>query len=638
MQSWGVGILAIVTILLLAMGTIPVEMVAVGVLVVLGVTGLLPASDLFRGFSEPAIFLIGSLFVLSEGMARAKVVRWLATTLTIHIGKRPFLLSAALYLLAGVLAMFLNDTGSVAIFLPLVGALVGELGLPLRGFLLPTGYVALLGGSATLIGSSSNVIVSGFLESRHLPTFQMFDFFRVGGGAFLIGLAYLIFTRPLFLGKIGGETLPKEASSRKFFAEIVLGKKFSFLGKNVSEVPILSDFYAPPPEDVAPSGVRQDGEEKDRYRSFLKASWSLIRHPSAGSASYPSENSYRGGPLREGNRIRLFVTVAQLQRVTEREGIDLYSLSSPGRGDVIPPPAGGQRKALEDEDVVVCEAIPAPASGLIGRPLSSLSTLTGPDISVSGIHRSSPPPDPLSQTVLSHGDVLLLKGRRESFDWLRDRSLFLYLDEVEREVFRSEKALTAVGILVLFVLASVFHWVPTVLAALMAALAMVGAGIVRMKEALGAIEWRVIFLMGSMFPLGWALERSPFGSVLVHGLKGVGGGLGPEGALVLVLATTMVAVQFLSHTLVALFMSPVALSIAVALHVSPMPYLAAVSLGAASVFLTPFSHPVNIMTWGAGNYRLRDYIRVGGGLLLLTLAWGVFEIPRVWPFHPGPGP
>ena len=155
-----------------------------------------------------------------------------------------------------------------------------------------------------------------------------------------------------------------------------------------------------------------------------------------------------------------------------------------------------------------------------------------------------------------------------------------------------------------------------------------------MKEALGAIEWRVIFLMGSMFPLGWALERSPFGSVLVHGLKGAGGGLGPEGALVLVLATTMVAVQFLSHTLVALFMSPVALSIAVALHVSPMPYLAAVSLGAASVFLTPFSHPVNIMTWSAGNYRLKDYLQVGGGLLLLTLAWGVFEIPRVWPFHP----
>ena len=633
MQTWGVGFLAIVTILLLAMGTVPVEVVAVGVLVVLGVTGLLPVSELFRGFSEPAVFLIGSLFVLSEGMARAKVVRWLATTLTIHIGKKPFLLSAALYLLAGVLAMFLNDTGSIAIFLPLVGALVGELGLPLRGFLLPTGYVALLGGSATLIGSSSNVIVAGFLESRHLPTFQMFDFFRVGGGAFLIGLIYLIFTRPLFLGKIGGETLPREASSRKFFVEVLLGKKFAFLGKNISDVPFLAEYYVPPPGDPSPSGVRGEGEEKDRYRSFLKASWSLIRHPSAALSAPPEQSSYRGGPLREGNRVRLYVTVAQLQRVTEREGIDIYGLSAPGRGEGESFVAG-QKKALEDEEVIVCEAIPAPSSGLIGRPLSSLSYLTGPDISVSGIHRSSAPPDPLYQTILSHGDVLLLKGRRESFDWLRDRSLFLYLDEVEREVFRSEKALTAVGILVLFVLASVFHWVPTVLAALMAGLAMVGTGIVRMKEALGAIEWRVIFLMGSMFPLGWALERSPFGSVLVHGLKGAGGGLGPEGALVLVLATTMVAVQFLSHTLVALFMSPVALSIAVALHVSPMPYLAAVSLGAASVFLTPFSHPVNIMTWSAGNYRLRDYLQVGGGLLLLTLAWGVFEIPRVWPFHP----
>ncbi len=633
MQSWGVGVLAIVTILLLAMGTVPVEVVAVGVLVVLGVTGLLPVSELFRGFSEPAVFLIGSLFVLSEGMARAKVVRWLATTLTTHIGKRPFLLSAALYLLAGVLAMFLNDTGSVAIFLPLVGALVGELGLPLRGFLLPTGYVALLGGSATLIGSSSNVIVAGFLESRHLPTFQMFDFFRVGGGAFLIGLVYLIFTRPLFLGKIGRMTLPKEASSRKFFVEVVLGKKFAYLGKNLSEVPGLAEVHVPSPEEPSQTGAGRGEGEKDRYRSFLRASWSLIRHPSPEQSVPSEEGVYRGGPLREGHRLRLFVTVAQLQRVTEREGVDLSSLSSPYRTET--ELTGGERKkGLEDEDVVVCEAIPAPTAGLIGRPLSGLSYMTGPDISVTGIHRLVAPSDPLSQTILSHGDVLLLKGHRESFDWLRDKSLFLYLDEVEREVFRSEKALTALGILVLFVLASVFHWVPTVLAALMAGLAMVGAGIVRMKEALGAIEWRVIFLMGSMFPLGWALERSPFGSVLVHSLKGAGGGLGPEGALILILATTMVAVQFLSHTLVALFMAPVALSIAVALHVSPMPFLAGVSLGAAAVFLTPFSHPVNIMTWGAGNYQLRDYVRTGGGLLLLTLAWGVFEIPRVWPFHP----
>lgn len=632
MQSWGVGILAIVTILLLGLATVPVEIVAVGVLVVLGISGLLPVSELFRGFSEPAVFLIASLFILSEGMARAKVVRWLATTLTIHIGKKPFLLSAALYLLAGLLAMFLNDTGSIAIFLPLVTALLVELGLPLRGFLLPTGYMALLGGSATLIGSSSNVIVSGFLESRHLPTFQMFDFFRVGGGAFLIGLLYLMVARPLLLGRMGEGELQKEPAARKFFVEVQLGKKFPYLGKQLQDVPLLPEAYSPPPDLSSSSGTAREEREKDRYRSFLKASWSLIRHPSPLHSSRPDIEPYRSGPLKEGDRLRLFVTVSQLQRVLEREGANLLGQSSQERSDAVRF-EGPERKDLEDEDVIVCEAIPAPHSGLIGRPLATLPYIMGSDISVVGIHRVDPPPDPLSRAVLSNGDVLLLKGRRESFDWLRAKSLFLYLDEVEREVFRSEKALTAMGILVLFVLASVFHWIPTVLAALLAALGMVGFGIVRIEEALGAIEWRVIFLMGSMFPLGWALERSPLGSVLVHGLKGMGGGLGPEGALFLVLATTMVAVQFLSHTLVALFMAPVALSIAVALHLSPMPFLAAVSLGSASVFMTPFSHPVNIMTWSAGNYRLRDYLRVGTGLVFLILVWGMWEIPHVWPFH-----
>ncbi len=633
MQSWGVGLLALTVILLMSSGKVPVEMVASGVLAVLGISGLLPMKELFRGFAEPSVFLIASLFILSEGMSRAKVVRWIATTLTIHIGKRPLILSAALFPVSGILAMFLNDTGAVAIFLPLMTVLLTDLGLSVRRFLLPAGFVALLGGSATLIGSSSNVIVSGFLESRHLPSFQMFDFFPVGGGAFLVGLAYLLVVSPFLLGKGEAEGPSRSMAPRKFYVEARLEKGYPHIGETLENIPLFSEVFSPS-SDVEPP---RSSEEVDRHRSFLKASWSLIRHRPAQSLRFPEgapdDRRFREGVLQAGDRLRLLVSVPQLQRIAEREGVQVLSqsLTEAGENSRIGTSAG---EGWESEDVIVCEAIPAPQSGLIGRPLSTLSHVVGADISVVGIHRADDPaPDPLYRTVLSHGDVLLLKGRRELFDAISARGLFLYLNEVEREVFRSEKALTALGILVLFVLASVFHWVPTVLAALVGALAMVGFGIVRPDEARNAIDWRVIFLMGSMFPMGWALERSPLGSVLVQGLQGMGGGLGPEGALFLILASTLVAVQFLSHTLVALFMAPVALSIANALHLSPMPFLSAVSLGAASVFLTPISHPVNTMTWGAGNYRFRDYMRVGIGLSVLILVWGLWEIPRVWPFR-----
>lgn len=634
MQSWGVGLLALTVILLMSSGKVPVEMVASGVLAVLGISGLLPMKELFRGFAEPSVFLIASLFILSEGMSRAKVVRWIATTLTIHIGKRPLLLAAALFPMAGILAMFMNDTGAVAIFLPLMTVLLTDLGISVHRFLLPAGYAALLGGSATLIGSSSNVIVSGFLESRHLPSFQMFDFLPVGGGAFLIGLVYLLVISPFLLGKGEAEGPSRTISQRKFYVEVRLEDQYPHLGESLAKAPLLSEFFAPVAEIESPRNF----EEGDRYRSFLRASWSLIRHRPdpfrRHSEGAPSDRTFREGLLQSGDRLRLFVNVPQLQRIAERDGVIVLSqsLTEAGENSRVGMSAG---EGWESEDVIICEAIPSPQSGLIGRPLSTLSHVIGTDISVVGIHRAdAPAPDLLYRTPLSHGDVLLLKGRREFFDAISSKGLFLYLDEVEREVFRSEKALTALGILVLFVLASVFHWVPTVLAAIVGAIAMVGFGIVRTDEARNAIEWRVIFLMGSMFPLGWALERSPLGSDLVHGIQGMGGGLGAEGALFLVLATTLIAVQFLSHTLVALFMAPVALSIANVLHLSPMPFLSAVSLGAASVFLTPISHPVNTMTWGAGNYKFRDYFRVGLGLSVLILLWGLWEIPRVWPFHP----
>ncbi|MHB1287136.1 MAG: SLC13 family permease [Leptospirales bacterium] len=635
MQSWGIGLLTVAVILLMSSGKVPVGMVASGVLVVLGISGLLPMDELFRGFAESSVFLIASLFILSEGMARAKVVRWIATTLTIHIGKRPFLLACALFPVSGILAMFLNDTGAVAIFLPLMTALLTDLGLSERRFLLPAGFAALLGGASTLIGSSSNVIVSGFLESRHLPSFQMFDFLPVGGGAFLIGLIYLLIVSPFLLGKAELEGGPSPTlASRKFYIEVRLEDEFPQLGEPLKNVPLFSEVFSPSSEPDFPGAA----EEGERSRSFLKASWSLIRNRPDQGRSYPektpADRTFREGVFQEGDRLRLLVSVSQLQRIAEREGVEILSQSLADPGD---PHLGGHSagEGWESEENIVCEAIPAPRSGLIGRPLSTLSHVVGPDIAVVGIHRSdAPASDPLFRTIISHGDVLLLKIHRDFFDAISSRGLFLYLNEAEREVFRSEKALTALGILVLFVLASVFHWVPTVLAAIMGALAMVGFGIVRPEEARNAIEWRVIFLMGSMFPLGWALERSPLGSVLVHAIQGFGGGLGPEGALFLVLASTIVAVQFLSHTLVALFMAPVALSIATALHLSPLPFLSAVSLGAASVFLTPISHPVNTMTWGAGNYRFSDYVRVGVGLSVLVLLWGLWEIPRIWPFHP----
>ena len=635
MQTIVVLSLLFFVVFLLSTRLLPLEIVVLSVPVVLSLTGVLPLDRAFSGFSQPAVIAIVSLFILSEGLSRTKVVRKVALLLGSIRHSHPRLLLPALLLTVGLFSMFLNDTGTTALFLPVALSLLREAKLSRKPFLLPLGYAAILGGSATLIGTSSNIVVSGYLESLSLPPFRMFDFLPVGGGAFLLGVIWLLLT-----GKKG----PNDAESpephshngddRPYDLEIVLGADFPYHGQKFDETPLSTTIglVLSKNHDLAPITARQ------RAQTFLRASWDWSRKivpppPSpeqAGPVPPPDEEEV----LAPGHHLHVQGTLDQLHRLSDIRGLSLEPVhaflpgtaSRSGRTTLGP--------LMESEDWIFAQAVLSPRSGMVGRKLSSLQFLLPPEVDIVGVHREGGrrAPGHLADMTIEPGDILLLLGPRPAISELSGRNIFLYLDRYERETFRSGKALSALLILGGVVLSNVLGWLPLSLSALIGALLMVVSGCLTLEEARSAIEWRVVMLLGGLFPLGWALSETGIGERLATHLGTPGLLPHPELLLALLMGTTAILVQFLSHNLVALVMAPIAMDLSRTFHLSPYPLMMGVAFASTFAFLTPFSHPVNTLLWGPGDYRMADFMKRGTVVMLLAFGWGLFSIPHLFPF------
>jgi len=626
--------LLFVVVGLLSSRLLPLEVVVLSVPVTLALTGILPLDRAFSGFSQPAVIAIVSLFILSEGLSRTKVVRKVALFLGILRQRNPRLLLPALLLTVGLFSMFLNDTGTTAIFLPVALSLLREAHLSRKPLLLPLGYAAILGGSATLIGTSSNIVVSGYLESLSVPPFRMFDFLPIGGGAFLLGIIWLL----LVGGRSSTSPAPPEPQThggedRVYDFELILGPDFPYHGQTFEETPLSTTIglSLSRSQNIPPLSARE------RAQTFLRASWDWSRRiaPVEPEAPRPPEAiETKNEILSPGQHLHVVGTLAQLHRLSDIRGLSL----EPVHGSL---PGGGDRNnrtrlgpLMESAEWIFAQAVLSPRSGMVGRKLSSLHFLLPPEVDIVGVHREG------GRHVLSHladmtieaGDLLLLLGPRQAVEELSGRNIFLYLDRYERETFRSGKAVSALLIIGGVVLSNVTGWLPLSLSAVIGALLMVLSGCLTIEEARGAIEWRVVMLLGGLFPLGWALSATGIGDALATHIDGLGLGANPTLLLALLMGTTALVVQFLSHNLVALIMAPIAMDLSRTFHLSPYPLMMGVAFASTLAFLTPFSHPVNTLLWGPGDYRVGDFLRRGAGVFVLAFAWGIFSIPHFFPF------
>lgn len=539
------------------------------------------------GFSNPATLTVAAMFVLSAGLQHTGAVGWLGPGLGRLAGHR-FLLVVSLMAVVCVVSAFINNTAAVAIFMPVVLAACAKSGTPASRFLIPLSYASQFGGVCTLIGTSTNLLVSSISVRAGHGAFTLFEFLPMGSILCVAGITYIAIAGRWLLPDRAGRGGAQSYQVQDYVTELRIDTRSPLAGKTLAE-----------------SGFGRD--QQARLLAVLRAGKSIWPEPDL---------------------------VLQLDDVllVEVPAAELMPLRAKWRLTSEPEFKFGA-EMLGDDPVHLAEVVLAPGSRLVDRTLEELDFRRQYRCLVLGLRsRDRLPSGRLVSTRLGAGDALLLLGPREELARLRHDQEFLMLDRVEEPALRRAKVPLALGIFVAVVLLAGAGVVPILPAALCGCVALVATRCLSIEEACEAIDWKVIFLLAGALPLGLVMEKSGAAALLAEGAVGLARPWGPGAALAVLFLITAALTEFMSNGATAVLLAPVALAVAAAMGVDPRPLLMAVCFAASTSFATPVGYQTNAMVQHAGGYRFADYVRIGLPLNLLFCALCIWLIPRFWPF------
>lgn len=580
------------TVLLIALvlfirGPLRYDGVALLALLVVTVTGVVPASEAFAGFGHPAVITVAAVLVISAALQEAGVVDLIANPLS-RLGNRVTLNVLVLAAVVAVLSAFMNNVGALALMMPVAVRVATRGGFPPSLLLMPLAFASLLGGLTTLIGTPPNIIIAGFRESEGGDAFRMFDFAPVGGAVAAAGVA--------FIGLAGWRLVPKRtstASERDIFE----------IDRYLSEVTV-------------PAGSRADGALVRDIES-VEESYTVVAGILRGGQQFVAPSAFE--VIRAGDVLSIEADPDTLNELIRRFGLDFTGA------------VGGT--GIPSEQLGLMDAVILPRSPLVGRTPHSIALRTAYGVNLLAVARTGAPVGSrLSRIRLAAGDIVLLQAPAKS--WAE------VLKSLACAPIRSEPGLPErAGRRVL--LASLIFGVALVLTATgalaaqvslsAAALAMVAARIIRVGEVYQSIDWPIIVLLGAMLPVGTAFETSGSAARVAAGILEVSRDMPAAVSLVVLMVATMALSNILNNAAAAVLMAPIGLGVAHDLGVSSDPLLMAVAIGASSPFLTPIGHQSNTLVFGPGGYRFGDYWRLGLPLQLIVIAVAVPVILFAWP-------
>jgi len=582
---YGVIVLALV---LFVAERYPMEQVALGVPVVLLAAGVIGAEEAVAGLSSPATVTVGAMLVLGLGLTKTGAVeavgRWARAAPPGEPGVRLFALCA----LAAAVSPFLNNTAVVVVFLPVFLEVARHVGEAPSRFLIPLSYSAILGGTVTLVGTSTNLVVDGLARSRGYAGLGIFSIAPLGLVYLGVGFLYLFTVgRRLLPTREGPLDLSGKYDVRKFLAELQVEPGSPVVGHTLEELG-WGELYG-----VSVVGIQRGPRE--------------IPAPEA-------RRTARAGDifLVQGDTDRL-LRLAREQR-----------LSTPSAR--MPEEEPGRR------DVRLVELLVAPGSPLAGSTLRETRFQQRYGAVVVAIqHHGITLHERLPDRTFEPGDILLVHGPAGALDALADESGFVPLGEVERHRETRPRALVAILILAGVVAAAATGLTTILSAALAGSVLMLFTGCVRIREVYDELDWRVVFLLAGLVPLGIAMDTSGAADQVAGGLAGLLASSGPVVAVAVVYVVVSLLTEVMSNTAAAIVLTPVALRTALELNMNPYALLVAVMFGASASFMTPVGYQTNTLVLGPGGYRFSDYLRVGAPLNLLLLVTASLLIPVFWP-------
>ena len=572
------------------------DIVAILIVLALILSGVLTVQEALAGFSDPVVILIAAVAIVGEGLVTTGVAYRLGEAVMRGGGRSEARLVALVMVLAGSVGAFMNSFAIVAMFLPVVMAIANKIGLNPKRMLMPLSVAALVSGMMTLIASSPNLIIADTLKSRGLAPLGFFGWTPFGVAILAASIGFmLLFGRNMLSKRLMADDAEGQARQTTFVDLIVsygLADKWRrlrvpgsspLIDRSVARMQLIDRF-----------GIIPVGFEKHQHgrRQFLPAMPETVFEP--------EDAIFVVGPEEQAKEFIASQALIVLPRLSEHQRHEAF------------------------QELGVAEIMLVPESRLIGHTLRELEFGSRFDLSVLAIrHRGERLTANLSDQRLDFGDTLLVAGGWAQIRRLRDdRENFVVLTlprEYGELMPARRRAPIAIGILIAMVVVMALEAIPNSAAVLIAALALIAAGCVKLDAIYRIIDWKIIVLVAGTLPLATALAKTGATAMMANGMVAVLGALGPLGVLATLFLVTALVGLFISNSATAVLMAPVAIDAAGALHASPQAFAMTVAIACSAAYVTPVSSALNMLVMEPGGYTFGDYVKVGVPLLLLTM-------------------
>ncbi len=569
-----------------------VDLVALIVLLSVGLLGLISPDRIFDGFANSAVVTVWAVYIVSGGLFRTGVADAMGRGILRLAGEREPRLIATIMVTCGVISAFMNNVGATAMLMPALIGISRRTKVAVSKLLIPLAFSSLLGGAMTLIGTPANILAMGILADHGLTTVGFFGFAPMGFVLLTTGVVYMVLIgRHLLPERQGAQARQDVYRLREYVTEVGIPDESPLAGKTLLESRLGKDY------DLTVMALERNGMSQARIR--------------------------RDTLIQAGDLLTLKGSADSLVAAREELGL---AIETEGGLDI---------ERLEPGSVQLIEATLSPNSGLVGRTLRGVHFRDRYGFTALALWRHGEAiAEKLRDLPLRFGDSLLLQGPEHRVPDLQEGGDFLVLEPLELEQLRPRKAPIAIAALVMAVLLVLFADFNISMAMVMAAVAMVLTGCLSIEEAHESIDWRTVFLVAGMLPLGMAMEETGTAQYLADIMVDVLGDYGPIALLGGIYLLAALITQAMSNAAAIVLIVPIALDTALGLGANHITFTMAAVIGAATSFLSPVGHKANVLVFGPGGYRFFDYTRVGALLTVGLFIISMIFLPIFWPLFP----
>ena len=582
--------LLFIALVLFSIERIPIEVVSILLVMALVLTNTLTAGEAFAGFGNDIVITIAGLFILTGGLAKTGVIDLVGRRLHRTAGDSEFRIVMLIMFAAALCAAVMKNTTTTAMFLPVVLGIGARRKISPSKLLMPLAFGAILGGTCTLIGTSTNLAVSGALPRYGIQPFTMFELTRVGVVIVAVGMLYmLLLGLRLLPWRKSAESLTDEYLIRQYMTEVIVLDNSPLINKSLAEARLGDEL------DLTVLGILR-GQEQYRV------------------APNPAEK------IRPDDLLLVQGRVEDILKVKAEAGIEIkadFELSD---------------SLFKGKDTELFEAMVARGSDFLGRTLKRLDFRQRYGLTVLAINRHGVNLlSKISRVRLRFGDVLLLQGNREQVERLAADGHILLLEEVSEKQARPEKRRWALLAFAVFLFFSLTHLVPLPIAVLFGVMILLATQSLRMSEVYEIIDWRLLILIACMMSFGVAMEQTHADQYLADLIVSATGHYGPIAVLAGFFLMTVALTQPMSNQAAALVMLPISVKTAMSLGLNPRTFAVTVTYAASCSFLTPLE-PACVLVYTPGHYRFLDFVKVGSILTIAVFAIVIWLVPVFWPF------